>query len=79
MYGNNPVFLVSVLKGSAPFTVDLMKRLKMDVTLDFIAASSYGTGTDYSGHITVTKDMRSAVKGAAISFIILFIGVVCGL
>ena len=34
LYGNNPVFLVSVLKGSAPFTVDLMKRLKMEVTLD---------------------------------------------
>lgn len=57
LYGDNPVFLVSVLKGSAPFTVDLMKHLQMDVTLDFIAASSYGSGTDSSGHLTVTKDI----------------------
>ena len=63
LYGNNPVFLVSVLKGSAPFTVDLMKRLKMEETLDFIAASSYGTGTDSSGHLTVTKDITLDISG----------------
>ena len=63
LYGDNSVFLVSVLKGSAPFTVDLMKRLKMDVTLDFMAASSYGEGTDSSGHLTITKDLTLDIRG----------------
>ena len=56
-YGDNPVLIISVLKGSAPFAVDLMKHLKMDVMLDFIAASSYGAGTNSSGHLTITKDI----------------------
>ena len=62
LYGDKPVFLVSVLKGSAPFTVDLMKRLKMEVTLDFMAASSYGEGTDSTGHLTITKDITLDIK-----------------
>lgn len=62
-YGESPVMLISVLKGSAPFATDLMKRLKMDTYLDFIAASSYGDGTNSTGHLTVTKDLSLDIKG----------------
>lgn len=62
-YGDNPVLIISVLKGSAPFAVDLMKHLKMDVMLDFIAASSYGAGTNSSGHLTITKDITLDITG----------------
>lgn len=62
-YGSSPVAVVSVLKGSAPFAMDLIKRLKTDTYIDFIAASSYGAGTNSSGHLTVTKDLSLDIKG----------------
>ena len=62
-YGDTPVFIVSILKGSTPFAVDLLKRLKMDVCIDFIAASSYGASTTSSGHLTVTKDLSLDITG----------------
>ncbi|MBR0277175.1 MAG: hypoxanthine phosphoribosyltransferase [Clostridia bacterium] len=62
-YGDTPVFIVSILKGSAPFTMDLIRCLKMDVKLDFIAASSYGVSTTSSGHLTITKDLTLDITG----------------
>jgi len=62
-FGDTPIFLVSILRGSTPFTVDLMKRLNMDVIVDYIVASSYGSGVESSGHLTVTKDLTLDIKG----------------
>ena len=56
-YGDNPLFMICILKGSTPFAVTLMKKLKMDVTLDFMAASSYGASTTSAGHLTIKKDI----------------------
>lgn len=56
-YGDNPLFLICILKGSTPFAVDLMRQLKMDVTLDFMSASSYGASTTTTGHLTIKKDI----------------------
>lgn len=39
-YRNEPVTLVSVMKGALPFTMDLSKRLNMPVTMEFIRLSS---------------------------------------
>ncbi len=63
MYGDEPVFLICVLKGSLPFTTDLMKKLKTDVYVDCIAASSYGEGTVSTGKLTITKDVTIDVAG----------------
>jgi len=62
-YNGSPIFLVCILKGSTPFTVDLMKRLKSDVYLDFMAASSYGSGTTSMGKLTMTKDLTVDISG----------------
>lgn len=62
-YGDSPVVLISVLKGSVPFTAALMKELDMDVYLDFICASSYGNGTESAGHLTITKDIGIDITG----------------
>lgn len=60
---DKPLFIVCILKGSAPFTMDLMKRLDVDTYLDFIIASSYGVSTTSSGHLTITKDLKLDVTG----------------
>ncbi len=62
-YNGSPIFLVCILKGSTPFTVDLMKKLKSDVYLDFMAASSYGSGTTSMGQLTMTKDLTVDIIG----------------
>ena len=62
IYGDETVYLICILKGSTPFTVDLMKKIKTDVYLDFICASSYGSGTT-SGELNITKDVSIDVEG----------------
>ena len=50
-YGDKELYLICVLKGSAMFTVDLAKRLKMPVKMEFIKLSSYGSATSTSGKV----------------------------
>ena len=41
------VHLIGVLKGAAIFLSDLIRQIRVDVSLDFIAVSSYGKGSRY--------------------------------
>src|SRR2546422_905249 len=58
--GENPV-LVGVLQGAVPFVADLMRALPIDVTVDFIRASSYGAGTSSSGRVRLVSDLAVEV------------------
>ena len=46
---DTPVHLIAVLKGAFVFLADLLRQIKGPVTIDFIAVSSYGSGTASSG------------------------------
>lgn len=50
-YKNEELFVISVLKGSVMFTVDLVKHLKMPVHMNFIRLSSYGSGFTSTGKV----------------------------
>ncbi len=52
----NPL-VVGVLKGAWIFMADLLREVDIDVDVDFIAASSYGGGTESSGNVMLTKDI----------------------
>src|SRR5438034_9441632 len=52
----NPV-LVGVLQGAIPSFADLMRRLPIDLTVDFVRASSYGAGTTTSGPVRLVVDL----------------------
>ena len=52
----NPV-LVGVLQGAIPFFADLMRRLPIDLTVDYVRASSYGAGTTTSGTVRLVVDL----------------------
>ncbi len=56
------VLLVGILKGSVPFMAELMKHIKSDIAIDFMAASSY-SGTESMGDIKIVKDLDQSVKG----------------
>ena len=57
------VHLVCVLKGAYVFLADLSRALTCDVTLDFIAVSSYGSSTRSSGQVQLLKDLDTAIEG----------------
>ena len=54
--GAAPV-LVGVLQGAVPFIADLMRHLPIDVTVDFVRASSYGAATTSSGAVRLVVDL----------------------
>jgi len=60
---DEPVLVVGVLKGGAFFTCDLVKRLTMPVTMDFVSVSSYGSGTKSTGFLKFKKDIDEDVSG----------------
>ena len=52
--------LVCILKGSIMFMSDLMKKITVPVEIDFMKASSYGSGTTSGGDVQIYLDlMRS--------------------
>lgn len=61
-YGEE-VTAVVILKGSIMFAADLVRCLTVNVKLDFMQASSYGSGVESSGVINIRKDLETDVKG----------------
>ena len=57
------VHLVCVLKGAFVFLSDLARAIGSNVTLDFIAVSSYGSSTQSSGQVQLLKDLDSPLEG----------------
>ena len=55
--------LVAVLKGAFMFLADLARRMDGEVSLDFMAVSSYAKGTSSSGEIRLQKDLDTALDG----------------
>ena len=61
-YEGQSVHLVCILKGSIFFTCELAKYLTIPVTVDFMAVSSYGSGTKSSGVVRLVKDLDEAIE-----------------
>jgi len=57
------VHFVCVLKGAFVFLSDLSRAMEGEVTLDFMAVSSYGSSTKSSGQVQVLKDLGAAIEG----------------
>lgn len=59
--------MVGILRGSFMFLADLVRLLyRHDIhpRIDFITLESYGSGTESSGQVRVTKDIALDVRGA---------------
>ncbi len=59
---NEPILLVCVLKGGFMFMADLVRAMAARVSLDFIAVSSYGSGTKSSGEVRFQKDLDTSIE-----------------
>jgi hypoxanthine phosphoribosyltransferase len=60
--GRNPL-LVCILKGAVPFLVDLGRHLDLSLQVDYLQASSYGSGTRSSGEVRLDKDLGMPIEG----------------
>ena len=60
--GKEPV-LISVLRGSFIFMADLVRAIELPCRVDFMAVSSYGSGTTSSGQVKITKDLSESIEG----------------
>jgi len=62
-YKGREIILICILKGSIFFTVDLARRIKGDVKIEFIRVSSYNDGTESSGEIKMKLDLKDSIQG----------------
>lgn len=62
-YEGRQVHLICVLKGGSFFMCELAKRITVPVSLDFMAVSSYGSGTVSGGVVKIVKDLDEAIEG----------------
>ena len=58
----DPVF-VGVLKGCFVFMADLIRSVDIKCTMDFMAVSSYGSGTTTTGAVKINKDLSQDIAG----------------
>ena len=57
------IHLVCVLKGAFMFLSDLARAIDGEVTMDFMAVSSYGSSTKSSGQVQLLKDLDTGLEG----------------
>jgi hypoxanthine phosphoribosyltransferase len=58
--------LVAVLKGAFIFLSDLVRNMPGQVSMDFMALSSYAKGTTSSGEVRLLKDLDYALEGRSV-------------
>ncbi len=62
IYDGSPILLVSILKGAFIFMADLCREVKVPCEIDFMAAKSYFEGTESSGHVQITMDLKHDIS-----------------
>lgn len=62
-YPHSTPILVAILKGSVVFAADLLRAIQGQAEIDFMAVSSYGSGTKSSGVVKIVKDLDRNVTG----------------
>jgi hypoxanthine phosphoribosyltransferase len=62
-YEGRDLLLVGVLKGAVMVMADLARELRSHVTMDWMAVSSYGAGTQSSGVVRILKDLDTDLTG----------------
>lgn len=57
------LLLITVLKGAVLFVTDLARAIGHPTQLEFMAVSSYGSGTSSSGVVRILKDLDRDING----------------
>jgi hypoxanthine phosphoribosyltransferase len=62
-YTGQDLLLVGVLKGAVMVMADLVRAMHLPVHMDWMAVSSYGSGTRSSGVVRILKDLDADISG----------------
>ncbi|HUZ22489.1 MAG TPA: hypoxanthine phosphoribosyltransferase [Streptosporangiaceae bacterium] len=62
-YADRELLLVGVLKGAVMVMADLARAIHLPVQMDWMAVSSYGSGTQSSGVVRILKDLDADITG----------------
>ncbi len=62
-YRTSSPHLIGVLKGAWVFMADLVRQLEVDGTVDFLGIASYGSSSQSSGEVRITKDLDESIEG----------------
>ncbi len=62
-YADRDLVMVCVLKGAFVFLADLARAVDLPCSVDFMAISSYGSGTQTSGVVRILKDLEAPIEG----------------
>ena len=62
-YADSKLHVIGVLKGCFVFLADLVRRLDLDVSVDFLGLSSSGDTTKSSGVVRMTQDLSEPIEG----------------
>lgn len=65
-YAHDPPLLVGVLKGAFVVMADIAREIRLPVTFDFMAVSSYGGATHSSGVVRILKDLDIGLEGRSV-------------
>ncbi|MCL6421839.1 hypoxanthine phosphoribosyltransferase [Brachybacterium sp. JHP9] len=60
-YAEDPPLIVGVLKGAVMVVGDLTRRIDLPIDMDWMAVSSYGSGTKSSGVVRILKDLGADI------------------
>ena len=62
-YGDKNLLLVGVLNGAVMVMADLSRSMRIHCEMDWMAISSYGSGTQSSGVVRILKDLNTNISG----------------
>ncbi len=62
-YQGKNILLVGVLKGAIMAMADLTRAMQSHIEMDWMAVSSYGSGTKSSGVVRILKDLDRDITG----------------
>ena len=62
-YEGKDLILIGVLKGAVMAMADISRALQRHVEMDWMAVSSYGSGTKSSGVVRILKDLDRDITG----------------
>ncbi|HNB50654.1 MAG TPA: hypoxanthine phosphoribosyltransferase [Anaerolineales bacterium] len=61
-YAGQDLLLICILRGGVLFLTDLMRRISIPVTIEFMAVSSYGMGArESTGHVRINYDLKTDI------------------
>ncbi len=62
-YKGKELLCIGILKGSVVFLSDIIRKISIPLSIDFMTVSSYGFSTETSGELKIKKDLDTDIKG----------------